>query len=256
MASLQGELTIYLASGKKKHPRFFWVDASYVPGDARISWGKTLRSKTCKTKTLISIDDKPTMRDPRTMFDEVDDDGSGYLDPAEVAVLYKKARGEALTKKGLKEAMAQMDTDGDNQVEFAEFERWWKDNGGDLAKHTERAMTIQAGDLELLLVAPTVEEKQRWVSGCQQVLRTEAILSGDAAPVTPVAALDASTRSEAPVDEDDPPALVAYMTRGEVLQMYLPTGKLKHERYFSLVPGAEPTISWAPTRGAKHSCMG
>ena len=37
MASLQGELTIYLASGKKKHPRFFWVDASYVPGDARIS---------------------------------------------------------------------------------------------------------------------------------------------------------------------------------------------------------------------------
>jgi hypothetical protein len=72
---LEGELTIYLASGKKKHSRFFWVDQTEDAGLVQISWGKSLRSKTCKTRALIAVEGTPTMRDPRTMFDEVDDDG-------------------------------------------------------------------------------------------------------------------------------------------------------------------------------------
>ena len=250
---LEGELTIYLASGKKKHSRVFWVDQTSDTGLVQISWGKSLRSKKCKTKNLIAIEEKATMRDPRTMFDEVDDDGSGSLDPSEVALLYKKARGESLTKKELKTAMTQMDTDGDNQVQFEEFERWWRDNGGDLAKHTERAMTIQAGDLELLLVAPTVDEKQRWVRGCQQLLRSEAILSDNLSDgaITPVTKLDLSSGSEGPVDEEDPSALLEFMVHGQMLQMYLPNGKLKHERFFSYVPSKKPLISWAPRPGGK-----
>lgn len=247
---MEGELTIYLASGKRKHSRFFWVDQDEDTGLVHISWGKTLRSKTCKTKSLIAVEEKPTLRDPRTMFDEVDDDRSGSLDASELELLYKKARGESLTKKELKNAMAQMDTDGDNQVQFDEFERWWRDNGGDLAKHTERALTIQAGDLELLLVAPTMDEKQRWVSGCRQLLRSEAVLSGDlGVAMAPAATVDVSTGSEEPLDHLS--ELHEYMERGQMLQMYFPNGKFKHERLFSFVPGEEPMVSWVPKSGGK-----
>ena len=247
---LEGELTIYLASGKRKHSRFFWVDQNEETGLVQISWGKSLRSKTCKTKSLIAVEEKPTLRDPRTIFDEVDDDGSGSLDISELELLYKKARGESLSKKELKNAMAQMDTDGDNQVQFDEFERWWRDNGGDLAKHTEQALTIQAGDLELLLVAPTVDEKQRWVSGCRQLLRSEAVLSGDlGGAMTPTVAVDLSTGIEQPLEH--PSELHEFMQRGHMLQMYFPNGKFKHERLFSFVPGEEPMLSWAPKSGGK-----
>ena len=76
-------LTIYLKSGKVKHPRFFWLDEQ----TREVSWGKTLRSKKCKTETLKRIINAPTVPDAETYFKETDRDGSGFLDREEVAQL-------------------------------------------------------------------------------------------------------------------------------------------------------------------------
>eukprot|EP01051_Picozoa_sp_SAG22_P022792 SAG22_NODE_5607_length_985_cov_1.296840_2_plen_86_part_00 len=60
----------------------------------------------------------------RTLFDEMDEDGSGFLDQAEVTKLCKQM-GKKLNKKGLEAAMKEMDADGSGEVEFEEFDAWW-----------------------------------------------------------------------------------------------------------------------------------
>ena len=50
----------------------------------------------------------------------------------QVAELYKKARGTKLSKPKLRAAMAEMDADGNGEVELSEFQEWWAANGGDL----------------------------------------------------------------------------------------------------------------------------
>ena len=53
-----------------------------------------------------------------------DQDGSGVLDRAELATLYRQARGEKLSGRQLKTAMATMDADGSGDIEFKEFQAW------------------------------------------------------------------------------------------------------------------------------------
>ena len=48
----------------------------------------------------------------------------------QVAELYKKARGTKLSKAKLRAAMAEMDADGNGEVELSEFQEWWAANGG------------------------------------------------------------------------------------------------------------------------------
>jgi|EP01043_Picozoa_sp_COSAG02_P031561 hypothetical protein len=48
--------------------------------------------------------------------------------------------------------MSEMDKDGDGTVSYAEFESWWRNNGGDLEKHRPLAFTVVLPDLNLLLV--------------------------------------------------------------------------------------------------------
>eukprot|EP01046_Picozoa_sp_COSAG06_P070586 COSAG06_NODE_19805_length_822_cov_0.887967_1_plen_171_part_10 len=110
------------------------------------------------------------MENARQLFDSVDADGSGELDAEELQALYRRARGEKLGKKDLAAAMAEMDHDGGGTVCFKEFEVWWHAHGGDLETHRERAFTIGAGDLHLLLVAPDAATKERWVLGCREML--------------------------------------------------------------------------------------
>ena len=43
--------------------------------------------------------------------------------------------------------------------------------GGDLEKRRQCALTVQAGDVQLLLVAKDAETKQRWVAAMRGVLR-------------------------------------------------------------------------------------
>ena len=160
-------LTMYLASGKKKHDRSFWVNAA----DGMISWDKKKSPKANKTLQLEKVDSEPTVRTAQEWFDAIDTDRSGELDQDELAELYLQARGEKLKGKLLKSAMRTMDIDGDGSISFDEFERWWRAHGGDLELFRPLAITVHAGDLQLLLVAKDAETKRRWVNGLNAVLR-------------------------------------------------------------------------------------
>eukprot|EP01043_Picozoa_sp_COSAG02_P008727 COSAG02_NODE_285_length_25646_cov_10.858143_2_plen_1450_part_00 len=172
-----GLLTLYHMTGQKKHSRFFWMNAE----SKHISWGKSLRSKTCKTEPLLRVIGAPGIPDARELFHQTDTDNSGYLDSMEVAALYKKARGERLAGKKLKEAMKVMDSDGNDQVSLTEFEEWWANNGGDFEQHRTRAMTFVCGSgIELLVVAPDMSTKRRWLKGCKKLGLLECV--NEAAP--------------------------------------------------------------------------
>merc|ERR1712166_1545879 len=54
------------------------------------------------------------------LFNEVDQDGSGYLDRDELALLAGRA-GRHLSQRQLDDAMIAMDGDGSGQVDLAEF---------------------------------------------------------------------------------------------------------------------------------------
>ena len=98
-----------------------------------------------KSEPLTGVVAGPEIKTAREWFDTIDVDRSGELDGAELAELYRRARGEKLSKAMLGEAMAQMDTGGDGKINFGEFEVWWGSNGGDLEAQRERALTVAAG---------------------------------------------------------------------------------------------------------------
>eukprot|EP01043_Picozoa_sp_COSAG02_P092320 COSAG02_NODE_28949_length_579_cov_0.700000_1_plen_192_part_11 len=163
------KMGVYLQSGKKKHDQWLWLQSKSPP---IICWGKTLHDKRHKSEQLVGVVDGPSIKDARALFDEVDADHSGELDEKEVARLYKKARGQKLGRENLKAAMQEMDTDGGGGVSFAEFEKWWGANGGDLEKHRAKALTLVLRDgLELLLVAPTQKIQRYWLYGCDSLLK-------------------------------------------------------------------------------------
>ena len=161
-------MTMYLPSGKRKHDRFFWVE----DGSTELNWAKSKDGKAGKRERLVSVVPGPKIKDAQTWFEETDADGSGFLDGKEVAALYKRARGQKLSRSEVKAAMLEMDGDGNGEVCLAEFQQWWAANGGDLEQHREKALTfVCEGGLEVLVVAPNVETKMAWVRGVEEVLR-------------------------------------------------------------------------------------
>ena len=172
-----GVLTMYLASGKKKHKRYFWVDVQ----SGLIMWDKKKRFPPNKVEQLVGVDSRPAVRDAREWFGVIDADGSGQLNSDELATLYRRATGEKLSKKQLKQAMHEMDTDGSGAISFEEFSKWWYTNGGDLEKHRDLALTVQTVEVTLLLVAQDADTKRRWVQGLTAVLR----LLGEMQPQAP-----------------------------------------------------------------------
>ena len=93
----------------------------------------------------------------RTVFLEIDTDGSGVLDRDEVLVLAQRL-GHKLTNKQLNNAMSEMDTGGDNEVDFDDFKEWWHKFGSQrkdmfllqaddrLSKAMEDRAVIKQGD--------------------------------------------------------------------------------------------------------------
>ena len=172
----------YMMTGKKKNERTFWVDAK----EAHILWGKKMDTPSKAPCKMLEVFDGPRIPDASTVFDEEDEDNSGYLDRTEVADLYWKQRGEKLKPKEVDAAMAAMDPEGDGQVSREEFGEWWKSNGGDLELHRAKALTVKLSDgQELRLVCLSVSVKTRWLEGLQLLLRTET----DASVVVTTASL-------------------------------------------------------------------
>ena len=164
-------LAMYLATGKKKHDRVFWIDTAGLP--CMVCWGKKKGGRSFKREELKGVEPKPAIESARELFDAIDTDGSGALDGYELGLLYQRARGEKLRKKNQAAAMREMDRSRDGSISFSEFSAWWRENGGDLEKHRERAMTIRAGTLALLVVAPDLDTKARWIRGCRAALHGE-----------------------------------------------------------------------------------
>ncbi len=185
---------MYYASGKKKHDRFF-----YMEGDC-LSWDKKKKKpgKANKSFPLKDAKDAPAIKSAKEWFALIDADGSGAIDEQEFAELYKKARGEKLKKKDLKVAMAEMDTDGSGEIELDEFESWWAQNGGDLEVKRHLALTVYAGEVELLLVAPDALTKARWLDGLTAKLRELGILPPEPAPEPSAAAPAPAPAAPAP----------------------------------------------------------
>ena len=164
-------LNMFIATGKLKHERWFWINSN-----AELNWGKAARYKDCKTELLRRVIDGPSIPDASELFASMDKNGDGVLNVTEVAALYKQARGEKMSKKAQSAAMSAMDLDGSGAVERAEFEQWWAENAAsDLEAVSERAIAVEVGDGEdatvLRVVAPSVEAKAQLLLGLQAVLR-------------------------------------------------------------------------------------
>jgi hypothetical protein len=102
-----------------------------------------------KAEKLAAKVARSATKDPRTVFDELDADGSGFLDISEVAIL-TRALGKKLNRKGLSAALAEMDQNADGQIGFDEFDKWWQANGGKALRSAayERAPEPEADDAE------------------------------------------------------------------------------------------------------------
>lgn len=59
-----------------------------------------------------------------TLFDSIDEDGSGTLEREEIDMLAKEM-DTPLTERELDVAMATMDADGSGEVDFEEFSEWY-----------------------------------------------------------------------------------------------------------------------------------
>jgi Ca2+-binding EF-hand superfamily protein len=73
----------------------------------------------------------------RAVFAELDADGSGSLDQAEVGLALAKI-GRAISDTELDAAMKEMDEDGGGEVELDEFAQWWRTQ--EEAAHTSTKM--------------------------------------------------------------------------------------------------------------------
>ena len=61
----------------------------------------------------------------KQVFEDVDDDNSGYLDREELVSLGQRL-GKRLTTRELEQAMLEMDDDESGKIDLEEFSNWWK----------------------------------------------------------------------------------------------------------------------------------
>ena len=137
----QGETLIYVMSDgtSSDHVNAAQVRQLEVAGiitDTTLVWWKALDGWTefgkCKTDFAPEFMDAEN-KEIEALFRDIDDDGSGTLDSAEVMQLSMNL-GKVLTAAELDEAMTSMDADGNNSVDLDEFKAWWramKTSGGD-----------------------------------------------------------------------------------------------------------------------------
>lgn len=84
------------------------------------------------------------LKDAREIFRELDTDGSGTLDKAELMQLCHHLGMKSLTDKQATKLMNEIDVDGDGDISIDEFDIWWQENGG--AKY-RRAPIPGPGDM-------------------------------------------------------------------------------------------------------------
>jgi Ca2+-binding EF-hand superfamily protein len=93
------------------------------------------RREIMKTGAQVLQEDLLTMfknggNSAKDIFDEIDTDGSGYLETDEVRQLLKTL-GRKLDDRDFRQIMKQIDADGSGRVDRQEFEDWWQLNKDD-----------------------------------------------------------------------------------------------------------------------------
>jgi Ca2+-binding EF-hand superfamily protein len=80
--------------------------------------------KAAKNSVFVALEGGKSTVALRGMFDRLDDDGSGSLGKEEIIELVQSLRLN-LSKADIDKALQEMDKDGDNEIDFEEFEAWW-----------------------------------------------------------------------------------------------------------------------------------
>ena len=115
-------LKAFLASVAPTQPR--WVDEAKEVLEVRKS-----QMKTKDELNLLSLEVyRKDKNGAAELFDQLDTDGSGFLDSEELRQLLKKM-GIDLEHGDVMKIMHEMDASGDGRVGFREFDAWWADNG-------------------------------------------------------------------------------------------------------------------------------
>eukprot|EP01043_Picozoa_sp_COSAG02_P071328 COSAG02_NODE_12992_length_1463_cov_1.834311_2_plen_114_part_00 len=78
------------------------------------------------------------------LFDEIDADGDGTLDPTEVRQLLVKLGIEKVDARSLQEIFSKMDPDGDGLVTRDEFLNWWKNEADEFKAKIEKLIVSPA----------------------------------------------------------------------------------------------------------------
>ena len=102
---------------KKRHVRIFGVAALRRCGEFPLGAG----TKAEQLAQQLMMADRKALK---AIFDEIDTDGGGSLDRAEVAQL-AVTMGALMSEHELDAAMAEMDADGSGDVDFEELTTWF-----------------------------------------------------------------------------------------------------------------------------------
>ena len=116
----------------RANPRAIWDSSSTLkPNGTQAPAGFVAKSTlvsavqyTAPSKSMVTHKSEAELRQ---VFEDADTDKGGSLDRDEIANLAVKL-GKRLTRKELDEAMADMDEDQSNEVDFEEFSQWWNDS--------------------------------------------------------------------------------------------------------------------------------
>ena len=90
----------------------------------------------------------------QAIFSELDQDNNGYLDISAIEQLCKQM-GRSLKAADLESARAEMDADNNGMVDFAEFDAWWKVNGGKALKRSRPQGAIDVRTCDEVRVTTT-----------------------------------------------------------------------------------------------------
>jgi len=102
-----------------------------------LGWSKKIKAKQVEAATVylesyggrIPVEDDirlrlPTLNEAMDVFNEIDMDGSGFLDPQEVKEMAERL-GQSLSVNAVQSIFEAMDTDGDGKITPEEFAKWF-----------------------------------------------------------------------------------------------------------------------------------
>ena len=135
----------------QQNPRFSFTYRSFIRSLDNIRAVRpSFNMGLCSAKTFASImgdtidDDDAFEAHVKSMFGEIDKDGSGEIDSSELNKLVTKINGKEMADEALEEAMGQMDKDGEGTISWVEFKKWFFDDDEAEVDNSDKLVTDEA----------------------------------------------------------------------------------------------------------------